>query len=86
MMGRRILRLHAGFLPVPMSKGVHHYFVGGGLPEDCHAIEATVKPDLNGGELVLLLESDEFEHVSGAETAEIHPSFVKHHCTAAASA
>jgi hypothetical protein len=81
--GRRILRINAGFLPVLMGRGVHHYSVfKNALPEDCRVVDASVNfRGIDGAdELVLLLESDEWEPTMGAPVAAIKPSLVRHHC------
>jgi hypothetical protein len=83
MVGRRILRMKTGFLSVLMSKGVHHYFVDrDALPEDCRIVDASVNfsATLGAEELVLLLESEEWEPIEGVPAPEIKPLFIKHHC------
>ena len=79
-MGRRTLRIVAGFLPALMSRGVHHYFVGGEpLPDDCRIVDASMSFRETPGaqELVLLLESEEWEPIAGVPAPEVRLSFVE---------
>ena len=82
-MGRRILRMVPGFLPVLMGRGVHHYSVHkDALPEDCRIVDATMCSRESEGstELMLLLESPDWEPTEGEPVPEIKPSLVRHHC------
>jgi hypothetical protein len=82
-MGQRTLRINTRFLPVLMGRGIHHYSVfRNALPEDCCVVDASVTIRESGGdsELVLLLESSEWEPSNGAAAPEIMPSFVRHYC------
>jgi hypothetical protein len=81
--GRRILRINARFLPVLMGRGIHHYSVfKDAIPEDCYIIDAAVnfRGSHGIGELVLLLESEDWEPIEGVPVPEVKPSLVRHHC------
>lgn len=78
-MGRRTLQIASGFLPVLMSKGVHHYFVGNdAVPDDCRIVDAWMADDDRS--MILLLESEEWEWLQDGSTPRIEPMFFKHHC------
>ena len=81
--GRRILRIKTGFLPVLMGKGIHHYSVGkDALPEDCRIVDCSVSFRSTHGadELVLLLESEDWELAEGVPAPEVSPVLVQNHC------
>jgi hypothetical protein len=81
--GRRILRIKTGFLPVLMGKGIHYYSVfKDALPEDCRILDCSLnfRSIHDADELVLLLESSDWEPIDGVPAPEVRPDFVKHHC------
>jgi len=77
VMGRRVLRISTGFLPLLMGKGLHHYSVfKDAVPEDCRVLTAKIE----GGDLVFLVESEEWGPSDGTLAPEVRPCLVRHHC------
>ena len=78
-MGQRTLRIASSWLPVLMSSGNHHYWVGkDAVPEECNIVNAGLNFD--GTELVLTLESEEWGDVLELPRPEIKPTFIRSFC------